>query len=85
MAKFEYRLVEKNNTWTAEITRKVSARKTSVTKSKADFASEAEAAEWAQTELKDLSTKVSKRRRVLSDKKHQLKKELQQKASDNDE
>jgi len=77
MAKFEYRLVEKDKTWIAEITRKVSARKTNVTKSKDNFASEKEATEWAKAELKALSTKVSERRRAL-------KVEKEQKAQAND-
>jgi len=77
MAKFEYRLVEKDKTWTAEITRKVSARKTNVTKSKDSFASEKDATEWAKAELKALSTKVSERRRTL-------KVEKEQKAQAND-
>ena len=71
MAKFDYRLVEKKSKWTAEITRKVSARKTTVTKSKANFATEKEANDWAQAELTTLSEQVSKRRRALKKSKEQ--------------
>ena len=93
MAKFDYRLVEKNTTWNAEITRKVSARKTNVTKRKARFASEADAREWAEAEVKALSDKVSQRRRTVKiekeqaakvAKEHQEQLEKERKAQSND-
>ncbi|NNJ73378.1 MAG: DUF3622 domain-containing protein [Enterobacterales bacterium] len=79
MAKFNIRLIEKGKTWTAEITRKISARKTSVTKRKTRFASEKDANDWAQAELLALSDKVSKRRRAVKIEKEQAAKEAKEK------
>lgn len=85
MAKFETRLVEKDKTWTAEITRKISARKSKVTMSKGDFATEKDASDWAEAELKTLAGKVSKRRRDHKAKKDVInneKKKEKQKAEE---
>lgn len=49
--KFDYRLVEVDGKWKAEITRRASSKKMIVSKRKAGFASEAEADEWAKKEL----------------------------------
>ena len=49
--KFDYRVVEKRNGWAAEIIRQVSARRTTISKRQADFATEAEATEWAEKAL----------------------------------
>lgn len=84
MAKFEFRLIEKNATWKAEIIRKVSARKTKVTKSKDGFATEKDADEWAQVELKALSSKVSERRRAVKSKKDVLKEVQKEKEKQNE-
>lgn len=52
--KFDYRLVESEGTWTAEITRRKTARETIVSKSQSDLATEEAAKTWAETELKVL-------------------------------
>lgn len=49
--KFDYRVVEKRNGWAAEIIRQVSARRTTVSKRQMNFATEAEATEWAEKTL----------------------------------
>ncbi len=69
MARFDYRLVEKNNHWTAEITRKLTSQKIHVTKKKDDFITEKEADEWGRTELKRLVSKLNERRRLLKESK----------------
>lgn len=53
MAKGKYnsRVIQDGSTWTAEITRRISARKTGVSKSKEGFSSEATAQAWAEQEL----------------------------------
>ena len=51
--KFDYRIKQDGDKWHAEITRRVSARKTSVSKRKKGFASEALASQWAQEQLVD--------------------------------
>ncbi|MFT5807891.1 MAG: L-cysteine desulfidase [Moritella dasanensis] len=50
--KYDFNLVLVDGSWTAEIVRKITSKKTVVSKSQADFASEAEAQVWAETELK---------------------------------
>lgn len=59
--KYEITLTEKDQSWTAAIVRKVSARKTTITKSQDGFASEAGAASWADTELKALLKVLAER------------------------
>ena len=50
--KYDFNLVLVDGSWTAEIIRKITSKKTVVSKSQAGFASEAEAQVWAETELK---------------------------------
>lgn len=50
--KYEYRLVQDNTSWTAEIVRRITSKKTVVSKSKSGFTSESDAQEWGQKELK---------------------------------
>jgi hypothetical protein len=49
--KFDYQIKQDANTWSAEITRRVSARRSSVSKKQDGFATEALAIEWATAEL----------------------------------
>ncbi|OUS29043.1 hypothetical protein A9Q99_10560 [Gammaproteobacteria bacterium 45_16_T64] len=49
--KYNTRVVQVNDTWTAEITRKINARKVGVSKSKEGFASQETAQEWADKEM----------------------------------
>ncbi|MBB1274745.1 MULTISPECIES: DUF3622 domain-containing protein [Psychromonas] len=49
--KFDYKIKQDANTWSAEITRRVSARRSSVSKQQDGFATEALAIEWATAEL----------------------------------
>ncbi|NRA55269.1 MAG: DUF3622 domain-containing protein [Gammaproteobacteria bacterium] len=49
--KFDYRIEQDNETWTAQIVRRKTARETIVSKTQDGFATEAEATQWAQTEL----------------------------------
>jgi len=49
--KFDYQIKQDANTWSAEITRRVSARRSSVSKRQDGFATEALAIEWATSEL----------------------------------
>ena len=61
--KYAYRVVQDNNSWTTEITRRVTSRVTVVTKSQGEFESEDEATAWGQTEVKALlkSTNLNER------------------------
>lgn len=59
--KYDYRLVEIDGSWTAEITRRKTARETMVSKSQSGFASEEEAKAWAEPELKSFLEMLAKR------------------------
>ncbi len=59
--KFSYQVLEDKGAWKAEIVRKVSTKKTTVTKSQADFTSEQEAKEWAENELQSFMQQLSER------------------------
>ena len=50
--KFDYRVTQDGETWSAAIVRRVTARKTGVSKRQGGFATEAEAQQWGETELK---------------------------------
>lgn len=49
--KFDYRITQEGEKWNAEITRRVSARRTSVSKRQNGFENEALAEAWAKEEL----------------------------------
>jgi hypothetical protein len=52
--KYGLRVIEAEGTWTAQVTRRMTARKTVVSKSQAGFASEAEASEWGNKALQEI-------------------------------
>lgn len=49
--KYDYRIVQDDENWTAEITRRASSKKTVVSKSQGGFSSEPDAKAWAENEL----------------------------------
>lgn len=49
--KFDYRIKQDGEKWNAEITRRVTARKTSVSKQKKGFTTEVLAEQWAKEQL----------------------------------
>lgn len=49
--KYSSKITQENDTWTAQILRRKTARETLVSKSQDGFATEAAANEWAETEL----------------------------------
>ncbi len=59
--KYQITLAEEGESWSAAIVRKVSSRKSTVTKSQGGFGSEAEASSWADTELKALLRVLAER------------------------
>ncbi|MCW8826417.1 MAG: DUF3622 domain-containing protein [Gammaproteobacteria bacterium] len=50
--KYDFRVVQEKSGWSAEIVRRVSARKSIVSKRQDGFASETEAQQWGENELK---------------------------------
>ena len=69
MAKFNYRLVQNDKSWSAEIIRKMTAKKVVVTLKKDGFATEKEADTWGKSELESFVTTLNERRRLLNEKK----------------
>jgi len=59
--KYNIAIAQEDNGWAASIIRKVSAKKTTVTKAQEGFGSEDEAKTWAETELKSLLELLAKR------------------------
>lgn len=57
--KYDCRVVQDNDSWTAEITRRVTSRVTVVSKGKGGFATEAEALAWGQSEVKAFLKKTN--------------------------
>ncbi len=54
--KYKTNIQQVNSSWLAQITRQVTSKKTTITKQQADFATESQANEWADTELKKMLT-----------------------------
>ncbi|ACA85000.1 DUF3622 domain-containing protein [Shewanella woodyi] len=59
--KFDFRIVQDKDVWAAEITRRMTARKTIVSKRKTGFATEAEATAWGEKELKSFLDNLMER------------------------
>jgi hypothetical protein len=49
--KYDFKVTQVDSTWSAEIIRQVTSRKTVVSKSQDGFASESDATEWAKQQL----------------------------------
>lgn len=62
--KYVYRVVQDKTTWTAEIVRRVTAKKTVVSKSQGGFATESEAQAWGESELKSFSQNLNDRNKL---------------------
>ena len=59
--KYEFHVKQENTGWTAEIIRKVTAKRTIVSKRQKGFSSESEAQEWGESELKAILQSVHER------------------------
>ena len=95
--KYDYRLTEGKTGWSAEITRRVTSKKTAVSKSQDGFASEADAKAWAEKALKSFLDNLGARnqrdaaqrqqqkeeRTLREDAYKQRKKDLQRAAAEN--
>ena len=49
--KYDYRVAQVDSSWVAEIIRRVTSKKTIVSKTQTGFSTEADAEQWAQKEL----------------------------------
>jgi len=59
--KYDLRISQGKTDWTAEITRRVTSKKTTVSKSQDGFATEAEAKAWGEKELASFLENLTKR------------------------
>ena len=59
--KYEFHVKQENTGWTAEIIRKVTAKRTIVSKRQKGFSSESEAQAWGESELKTILQSVHER------------------------
>lgn len=74
--KYQYRILPAGSAWTAEIVRRVSAKKETVSKRQTGFGSEAEAQTWAEGELaafQQLQSSSNQRRAKLRQQKQQAR------------
>ncbi len=67
--KYDYRVVKSESSWTAEITRRMTSKKTVVSKSQGGFATESEAQEWGKKELEDFSKNLNERNKRHSERR----------------
>jgi hypothetical protein len=56
--KYDFLVVQDGDTWRTDITRRVSSKRSTVSKSQDGFASEAEAIKWGENELKTFLKKL---------------------------
>lgn len=68
--KFDFSVSQVGDQWNAEVTRRVSSRKTSITKQKKGFASEALATQWAEEKLAECVENLQAGNQRKSDKRH---------------
>ncbi len=69
--KYDYRVVQADSDWTAEIVRRVTSKKTVVSKSQGGFKTESEAQEWGEAELKNFSQNLNARNKRRSEQRKQ--------------
>lgn len=59
--KYDSRITQQGSSWTAEIIRRVTSKKTTVSKRQSGFATESEAEQWAQKELESFLQSLKQR------------------------
>jgi len=74
--KYDYRIAQDGTSWTAEIIRRVTTKKTAVSKTQDGFATEAEAKAWGEKELKSFLENLAERNKRDSE-LHKQKKQDQ--------
>ncbi|MBV1920392.1 MAG: DUF3622 domain-containing protein [Pseudomonadales bacterium] len=84
--KYGYRVKQDGDAWVVEITRKVSTKKTSVSKRQDGFSTESEAEEWAKKALVSFLENLEERNKRRQEEKENLeqrKKEKQERHEKN--
>lgn len=86
--KYDYRVLQDNDAWTAEVIRRVTSRVTVVSKGKGGFATEAEAQAWGQAEVEAFLKKTNKgemKKRRVKEKEAEIKAVKKEKSIDKTE
>lgn len=68
--KYAFNTSQQKDTWTAEITRRASAKKSVVSKKQSGFKTEAEATNWAEDELALFTEKQSAQNKRRAEKRN---------------
>jgi len=71
--RYDFRLLQKDDLWSAEIVRRVSVEKMVVSKHQDGFATEADAQTWATNEIAQFLKKYKEKNKVRSEKRKQNK------------
>lgn len=69
--KYDCRVTQEGASWTAEIVRRVTSKRTAVSKSQDGFATEAEAQAWGEKELKSFLDNLADRNKRDSEQRKQ--------------
>lgn len=69
--KYDYRVVQNDSGWSAEITRRMTSKKTVVSKRQSGFATEAAAREWGKSELETFVNNLNQRNKRHSEQRKQ--------------
>ncbi len=81
--KYDYRVTADNSSWSAEIIRRVTSKKTIVSKSQDGFSSEDDAQQWAKKELEAFQQNQQKQNQRQSTKRQQKADRIKTKAEAN--
>ena len=73
--KYDYRISQDKKTWTTEIIRRVTSKRTTVSKTQDGFATEAEAKAWGESELASFLANLTKKNKRDSEQHMHDKKE----------
>ena len=74
--KFNFRVIQKESEWIAEITRRVSSKKTIISKTQGGFTSELEASEWGKKALASFLENLNERNKRRSEDNSKAKTEV---------
>ncbi len=69
--KYDYRVLQNDTDWSVAIVRRVTSKKTTISKSQGGFATESAAQEWGQQELKAFSQNLNARNKRRSEQRKQ--------------
>lgn len=69
--KYTVEITQQDDTWSAAIVRRVSSKKTTVSKQQEGFQSEAEAKAWGEAELKAFMKQLSDKNKARSEQRQQ--------------